>query len=154
MSIGFYAGSFDPFTNGHLHIVSTASKMFDKIIVGIGVNETKTRKYDKQLMQQAINKTFLELGITNAECIVYSGLTVDKANELNCNFLIRGLRNSKDYEAEENLAKINYKLGGLDTIFIRANDYDIISSTLVNELKKEGKDYSSFVPKQIYEIMK
>ncbi len=154
MSIGFYAGSFDPFTNGHLHIVATASKMFDKIIVGIGVNDAKTRKYDKELMQQAINQTFKELGIDNAECIVYFGLTVDKANELNCNFLIRGLRNSKDYEVEENLAKINYKLGGLDTIFIRANDYDIISSTLVNQLKKEGKDYSSFVPEQIYNIMK
>lgn len=56
MKIGFYAGSFDPFTVGHLHIVKVASKIFDKVIVGIGVNPKKTRRFDKQKMQEAIKK--------------------------------------------------------------------------------------------------
>lgn len=57
MKIGFYSGSFDPFTNGHLHIIKTASKVFDKVIVGIGINYQKKRRFDSLLMKSAIEKT-------------------------------------------------------------------------------------------------
>ena len=96
MKIGFYAGSFDPFTNGHLHVIKVSSQIFDKIIIGIGVNTT------------------------NATVITYSNLSVDAAIENNANFLIRGIRNGMDYDYEENIALINEEISSLDTIYVRA----------------------------------
>ena len=73
--IGFYAGSFDPFTNGHLAIVKKTTKCFDKVIIGIGKNSEKKGRIDKQKMKEAIEKTLEEEKITNAEVIIYDGLT-------------------------------------------------------------------------------
>ncbi len=153
MKIGFYAGSFDPFTIGHLLIVKKASKMFDKVIIGIGVNEHKKRAFDKEKMKEAINSICEKEKLFNCECIIYEGLTVDKAKELGATFLIRGLRNESDYIAEENLALINEKLSELDTVFYRAGDLGYISSSLVRELLKYKKDVSPFLPKEIYELI-
>ena len=153
MSVGFYAGSFDPFTVGHLHIVKTASKIFSRVVIGLGVNEDKTRKFDTVKMRECIMATLQREGINNVECVIYRGLTIDEMKEHGANFLIRGLRNSKDYEAEENMAKINNALGGVETIFLRADKYDIVSSTLVNQLRKQGKDYKDFVPTEVYEYI-
>ena len=111
MSIGFYAGSFDPFTIGHLHIVKTAVNLFDKVIIGVGINEEKKRKFDTEKMKECIEKTINSENLHNVMVVTYSGLTVDEMKKHNATFLIRGLRNSKDYEIEENLAKINKKLG-------------------------------------------
>jgi pantetheine-phosphate adenylyltransferase len=153
MSIGFYAGSFDPFTIGHLHIVKTAVNLFDKVIIGIGINEEKKRKYDTDKMKECIEKTLEKENLNNVLVVAYSGLTVDEMKKYNATFLIRGLRNSKDYEVEENLAKINKKLGDVDTIFLRADKYDIVSSTLVNQLKKQNKDYKEFLPDDVYKYV-
>jgi len=153
MSIGFYAGSFDPFTIGHLHIVKTAVNLFDKVIIGVGINEEKKRKYDTEKMKECIEKTINSENLHNVIVVTYSGLTVDEMKKHNATFLIRGLRNSKDYEMEENLAKINKKLGDVDTIFLRADKYDIVSSTLVNQLKKQNKDYKEFLPDDVYKCV-
>ena len=153
MSIGFYAGSFDPFTIGHLHIVKTAVNLFDKVIIGVGINEEKKRKYDTEKMKECIEKTINSENLHNVMVVTYSGLTVDEMKKHNATFLIRGLRNSKDYEVEENLAKINKKLGDVDTIFLRADKYDIVSSTLVNQLKKQNKDYKEFLPTEVYNFV-
>ena len=153
MSVGFYAGSFDPFTIGHLHIVKTAVNLFDKVIIGIGINEEKNRKYDTEKMKECIEKTINSENLHNVIVVTYSGLTVDEMKKHNATFLIRGLRNSKDYEMEENLAKINKKLGDVDTIFLRADKYDIVSSTLVNQLKKQNKDYKEFLPDDVYKCV-
>lgn len=153
MSIGFYAGSFDPFTVGHLHIIKTAISLFDKVIIGIGINEDKRRKYDIEKMKDCIEKTIAKENLDNVIVVSYTGLTVDEMKKHNANFLVRGLRNSKDYESEENLAKINKKLGDVDTIFLRADKYDIVSSTLVNQLKKQNKDYVEFVPADVYDYI-
>lgn len=93
MKIGFYSGSFDPFTNGHLHIIKTASKVFDKVIVGICINYQKKRRFDSLLMKSAIEKTLKNEQLHNVEVITYNSLTVDIALKYNSNFLIRGLRN-------------------------------------------------------------
>ena len=153
MSIGFYAGSFDPFTIGHLHIVKTAVNLFDKVIIGIGINEEKKRKYAIEKMKECIEKTIANEQINNVIVVSYTGLTVDEMKKHNATFLIRGLRNSKDYESEENLAKINKKLVDVDTIFLRADKYDIVSSTLVNQLKKQNRDYKEFLPSEVYKYV-
>lgn len=120
MKIAFYPGSFDPFTNGHLHVVKTACKLFDKVIIGIGINFQKERRFSNEIMKSAIQETLKLENINNAEVIIYEGLSVDIAKEYNCNYMIRGLRNDMDYQYEENLAQINEEISGLDTIYIRS----------------------------------
>lgn len=153
MKIGFYSGSFDPFTNGHLHIIKTASKVFDKVIVGIGINYQKKRRFDSLLMKSAIEKTLKNEQLHNVEVITYNSLTVDIALKYNSNFLIRGLRNDTDYAYEENLSQVNQELSDLDTIYFRAGNLDFISSSMVAELISYNKDVSKYLPKEILEII-
>ena len=131
MKIGFYAGSFDPFTNGHLHVISTASKLFDKIIIGIGVHPTKDRRFDRKLMKKIIEEILEKENILNTEVVIYDNFTVEAAKQYNSDFLIRGIRNNIDYEYEEELAKINEDISGLDTVYIRAGNFGNISSSMV-----------------------
>ena len=153
MRIGFYAGSFDPFTMGHMHVVETAAKLFDKLIIGIGENSAKERSYDKELMKQAIQKTLEQAKLENVEVVTYDDLSVDAARKNNCNFLVRGIRDDMDYYYEENIAQINEEISGLDTIYVRAGTYGSIRSSTVKELYRNGKDITKYVPKEILEIM-
>lgn len=152
--IGFYAGSFDPFTNGHLAIVKKASKCFEKVIVGIGQNSEKSSRCDKNMMRDAIEKTLKEENINNAEVFIYDGLTVKAAKQYNAEILIRGLRNGTDYQYEENIAEVNEIISGLDTCYFRAGNLGYISSSMVMELYKAGEDISKFVPKAVLEMLK
>ena len=151
--IGFYAGSFDPFTNGHLQIVIKASKCFDRVIVGIAYNNEKEVRFDKEKMKNAIQETIKELKLDNVEVTLYSGLTAEEAKKHNANILIRGLRNGTDYQYEENIAENNEKIFGLDTCYFRAGDLGYLSSSLVMELKKNNVDVSEFVPKHVASLL-
>lgn len=149
MKIAFYPGSFDPFTNGHLHVVKTACKLFDKVIIGIGINFQKERRFSNEIMKSAIQETLKLENINNAEVIIYEGLSVDIAQEYNCNYMIRGLRNDMDYQYEENLAQINEEISGLDTIYIRSGFLGFISSSMVVELLQNNKAVDKYLPKPI-----
>lgn len=149
MKIGFYSGSFDPFTNGHLHIVKTASHIFDKVIIGIGINYQKKRRYDINLMKEAIEQTLKTENLYNVEVITYDSLTVDIATSYHADFLIRGLRNDTDYAYEENLSQINEDISGLDTVYLRSSGLSFISSSMVSELIAYHKDVSKYLPKDI-----
>lgn len=155
MKIGFYAGSFSPFTNGHLQVVEKASKLFDKVIIGIGNNSQKTPRYDNEIMKRAIEKLLVRLELENTvSVVIYDNLSVDAAIENGANILIRGIRNGMDYEYEENMASINEEISGLDTIYIRAGKLGNISSSLVVELLKNNKNVSEYLPKEIEEAIK
>ena len=148
-----YAGSFDPFTNGHLHVLTQACELFDKVYVAIAVNSEKNRRVDKDVMKEAIEKVTKNNNLNNVEVIAFDGLTVDLAQEKNARFLVRGLRNGTDYEYEENLAVVNSKISGIETIYFRAGETAHISSSSVIELYKYGKDISKWVPKEVLEIL-
>lgn len=152
--IGFYAGSFDPFTNGHLQIVKKAAKCFGKVIVGIGYNSDKSERIDKNKMKIAVEETIKEIGLNNVEVVLYEGLTVEKAREMNSDILIRGLRNGTDYEYEENISEINDKLAGMDTCYFRAGDLGYLSSSVVMELYNHNKEIDNFVPKAVAKLLK
>ncbi len=151
--VGFYAGSFDPFTNGHLHVIEVSSKIFDKVIVGIGVNILKARRFDQNKMKEAMEKVIKANNLDNVEVITYDNLTVDSAKEHGANYLIRGIRNGMDYDYEENIALINEEISGIDTIYVRAGRLGALSSSMVMELLQCGKDVSKFLPKEILEII-
>lgn len=153
MKIGFYAGSFDPFTNGHLHVVETSAQLFDKVIIAIGVHSYKTRRFSKSKMKKAIEKVLVNRNLTNVEVIIYDGFTSDIAIEHESTFLIRGLRNGMDYQYEENISTINEVTSKMDTIYIRAGEYGSISSSMVMELLEYEKDVSNYVPKEILELL-
>ena len=151
---GFYAGSFDPFTNGHLHVIKSAAKLFDRLVIGVGVNPAKTRKYNQSKMALVIKDVLEREGITNTKVVVFTGLGVDAAIEYKCDVLVRGIRNGMDYEYEENLASVNEEVTGVDTIYIRAGQLGSISSSMVRELLKHKKDISKYVPIEVLDFIK
>ncbi len=153
MKIGFYSGSFDPFTNGHLHIVKTACQLFDKVIIGIGINHTKKRRYDLASMKKAIEETIKQENLKNVIVIDYDILTVDIAKKYNVNFLIRGLRNDTDYAYEENLAQINEEIAGIDTIYLRSGHLGFISSSMADELIRYKKDVVKYIPTPVLKAL-
>lgn len=151
--IGFYAGSFDPFTNGHLQIVKKAAKCFEKVIIGIGQNSDKKERVDKKQMLDAVRKTIEELGLENVEVVLYQGLTVDEAKKHKADILIRGLRNGTDYQYEENISEINEKISGIDTCYFRAGNLGYLSSSTVMEMCNNNKPIDEYVPKQVAKLL-
>lgn len=154
MKIGFYAGSFDPFTNGHLHVITQSAKLFDRVIVGIEVHPKKIRRFDKELMQKAIEQVLARNNLDNVTVISYNNLSVDVAIEYHSIFLVRGIRNGMDYEYEENIASINEEISELDTVYIRAGNLGNISSSMVMELLRNKKDVSKYLPKEVLALVK
>ena len=151
--IGFYAGSFDPFTNGHLAIVKKSARCFEKVIIGIGYNTEKKERIDKEKMKEAIEQTIKDEKIKNVEVVLYEGLTVDKAKECRADILIRGLRNGTDYEYEENISAINEKMAEIDTCYFRAGDLGYISSSVVMDFYKCNKSIDTLVPKPVAKLL-
>ena len=154
MKTGFYTGSFDPFTNGHLHVVTKAAEVFDKVIIGIGIHPTKRRRYDKEEMKHAIEKVLKRENLDNVCVIEYDNLSVDCAKEHNSTYLIRGIRNGTDYEYEEIMASMNEELSGLDTIYFRAGKLGNISSSMVVELLRNGRNVDTYLPNEIVDVIK
>lgn len=141
-----YPGSFDPFTNGHLDVVKKSAKLFDHVVVAIGVNSDKKRNYDVDDMKSAIEQALEEQGIHNCEVCFYSGLVAEYAKENDIGYMIRGLRNTTDYNYEENIAEVNKLINPeLEYVYFRAENVGI-SSSMVRELLSYGKDVSKYVP--------
>lgn len=146
MSKAIYAGSFDPFTFGHLDICKKASTLYDKLYIVIGVNTQKKRMFDIQIMKTAIEKDLCDSNIDNFEVVVFDGLIAHLAENLNAKYLVRGLRNNMDYNYEENIAEINKLINpSLNSIYFRA-DNKAVSSSMVKELYSYGQDLSKYVP--------
>ncbi len=151
--VGFYAGSFDPFTNGHLQIVKKTAKCFKNVIIGIGYNSDKSTRIDKHDMKKAIEETIKELNLDNVTVTLYEGLTVDEAKRQGADILIRGLRNGTDYQYEENISEMNEKISGMDTCYFRAGELGYLSSSLVMELYNNNSSIDEYVPKQVAKLL-
>ena len=150
--IALYAGSFDPFTNGHMDIVRKAAALFDEVVVMIGVNIGKRRAFDAEAMRGAI-QTALDAEGLSARAVIHTGLVADYCAQHGIRWYVRGLRNSADYGYEENLAQVNHLIDpALETIYLRG-DEPAVSSSMVRELMAFGKPVDRFVPASVLEII-
>ncbi len=140
-----FAGSFDPFTKGHYALLKRALPMFDKIVVGIGRNSVKKSMFSIEERVAAIEKVFA--GEERIEVKVYDCLTMEFAKETGASVLLRGVRSIKDFEYERDIADINLRIGGIDTVLLISEpEYSAISSSVVRELITYGKDVSGLLP--------
>ena len=152
MTIALYAGSFDPITFGHLDIIKQSSEIFEKIIIGVANNPDKKSFFPIKDRVKLIKECVKN--IPNAEVHDYDGLTIDFAKKHGATVLVRGLRNSADFEYENQLAKINYDLANdIKTIFFVSKvENNYISSSAVRELISHNCDISKYVPEPVLKI--
>ncbi|MDE6716807.1 MAG: pantetheine-phosphate adenylyltransferase [Muribaculaceae bacterium] len=147
-----FAGSFDPFTAGHLRIVERALTVFDRVIVAVGRNIRKPcPEADMNERLKSIERAVSSLNFPGEEprvtVTLYSGLTATFARETGADALLRGVRSVTDFEYERNLADVNLKLLGMDTYFLLAEpEYSFISSSVARELMANGHDISGIIP--------
>lgn len=140
-----YAGSFDPFTRGHADIVNRGLALFDKVIIAIGVNESKRCLFSSEQRQRQIR--YFYRSEPRVEVLTYDGLTVDFAQEQGVRFLLRGVRSSTDMEYERTLADLNRHIASMETVLLPASQQlTHISSTVVRELLHFGGDVFGFLP--------
>lgn len=147
--IAIFPGSFDPFTKGHEDVARRGAQMFDKLIIAIGNNSSKHRYIPVDVMISKIKAVFSD--VENIEVTSFSGLTSTYAKEQKANYLLRGLRNTTDFEYENTIAQANHHVNpDLETVFLITNPaYAFISSSIVRELEKFGADASAFLPYKI-----
>ncbi|MBQ0050012.1 MAG: pantetheine-phosphate adenylyltransferase [Bacteroidales bacterium] len=141
-----FPGSFNPFTKGHADIVARAMRLFDEVIVAVGYNENKSKRLaDIESRMETIRHLYADK--TQVRVVCYSGLTTEIAAELHANAILRSVRSVKDYEYELQMADINHRLTGIETIILFARpEYASISSSVVRELQHFGHDITEFLP--------
>ncbi|MBQ4229431.1 MAG: pantetheine-phosphate adenylyltransferase [Bacteroidaceae bacterium] len=140
-----FPGSFDPFTLGHDDIVRRALTLFDEVVVAIGYNEQKSGWKPVEERIASIRKLYEDEPRVRVES--YTGLTVDFAKEQGITAIIRGVRTTKDFEYELQMADMNRRLTGIETILLPASpEFASLSSSLVRELARFGRDISTFLP--------
>lgn len=140
-----YAGSFDPFTNGHLAIVERATNLFDEVIIAVGQNQSKSTLFSAAERVNLIERSLAPEG--KVKVALLSGLTVDFAHQQGAQYLVRGLRNGSDFDYEQRIAAMNYQLAGLETVYLQARPTDqMLASSMLKEVAAAGGDISPFVP--------
>ena len=146
MKTAIFPGSFDPFTVGHQDIVRRALPLFDRIVIGVGVNAQKTPLFSPEERVEMIRKAFKDEPRITVR--TYSNLTVDFAREEGAEFMLRGVRSTIDFEYEKAFAEANKQLSGLETVLMLTKpEYEHISSSLVRDLYSYGKDITPYLPK-------
>ena len=140
-----FPGSFDPFTLGHLDVLRSTLKLFDKVVIGIGYNLSKKGFFDIDERIDIVRQSIT--GIENVSVESYQGLTIDFCKSVNANFIVRGLRTTTDFELERVIAQANSKMSpNILTVFIPSGtEYSFISSTVVRDLIANGGDISKFM---------
>ena len=143
--IAVFPGTFDPITIGHVSIVQRALPLFEKIVVGMGVNNSKRTMFAQEQRIAWIQAAFP--GEARVEAIAFEGLTVELCKRVGATFIIRGLRNSTDHGYERSIALMNRQISGVETLFLpSAPEHAHISSTIVRELIANKADVSALVP--------
>lgn len=145
MKRAIFPGTFDPFTIGHYSIVMRGLNLFDEIIIGIGVNQSKKTLFDMDNRVNMIRQAFKNEPRVSIE--TYDSLTIDFADAMGAKYILRGLRTVSDFEYEHTISNANRQLNGLETVLLfTETEYSFISSTVVRDLIRYGRDISGFLP--------
>lgn len=154
MKVAIYPGSFDPITSGHLNIIRRAANIFDKLIVCVMVNGTKSPLFTQEERLQMIRDVVSD--IPNVEVDSSCELLAEYARQKGSCVIVKGLRAGSDFENEFSMAIINHKINpNLDTMFLTAeHQYMYLSSSTVKELANYDVDLSEFLPEQIIPVFK
>ena len=144
--IALFPGSFDPFTNGHLDIVRRGAELFDKLIIAIGHNSSKQRYLPLAWMQEQVAQLFADDARISVQA--YQGLTAEFARQQGARYLLRGLRNTIDFEYENAIAQGNrHVFAELETVFLPPTPaLATLSSTIIRDIHRFGGDVRALVP--------
>ncbi len=147
MKTAIFPGTFDPFTVGHASIVERGLPLFDRIVIGVGVNDNKRTLYTNEERVRNIQEIYANE--PRVKVVAYDDLTVDLAKREGASFILRGIRSVKDFEYERDIAAMNERLSGVETVLLFTEpQYMSISSSVVRELLRFGKDVTEFLPKK------
>jgi pantetheine-phosphate adenylyltransferase len=143
-------GSFDPVTNGHLDIISRASRLYDEVVVTVLINKTKQGLFTVDERIEMLGEVTKVYG--NVKVDKFHGLLVDYCRQNDIPVIVKGLRAVSDYEYELQMAQMNHRLAGVETMFMSTNPlYSFLASSLIKEVAKYGGDVSGLVPELIQE---
>ena len=147
--ICLFPGTFDPVTLGHVDIITRALPLFDKIVVGIGINTSKAPMFSAEKRLSWLKEIFKDQ--PTVEGAVYEGLTVNFCRTINARFILRGIRYVSDFEYEKTIADANRTLDkSIETIFLTGEPkYTSVASTIVRDIIKNGGDASHFLPPEV-----
>ena len=153
MTIAIYPGSFDPVTNGHLDVIVRASKIVDRLVVGVLVNNSKKPMFtadERVEMLKAVTKDY-----PNVSVVAFEGLTIDFAHQMNARVIVRGLRAITDFDYELQMAQTNRVLAeDVDTMFFSTSlEYSYLSSSTVKEIARYGGNIARCVPQIVADRM-
>ena len=143
--IALFPGTFDPFTIGHQSLVERGLALVDEIVISIGINDKKRTHFSLERRLEAIRDLYKDN--PRVRVMAYNQLTVDFAREVGAGFILRGIRTVNDFEYEKSIADVNRKLTGIETfILFTEPEHTHISSSIVRELLRYGRDVSQFIP--------
>jgi pantetheine-phosphate adenylyltransferase len=151
--LAIYPGSFDPPTLGHLDVIERASKLFDHIIVAVGVNSAKKPLLSAKDRVESLRRSTAHLA--NISVDSFEGLLVEYVQSTGAKSIVRGLRATADFEYEFQMAMVNRRLASeIDTVFLMTKwEHSYLSSSIVREVATLGGDYSEMVPKPVAEVI-
>jgi pantetheine-phosphate adenylyltransferase len=141
---GLFPGSFDPFTKGHEAVVLKALAVFDEIIIGVGINSKKQGYFTLESRVEHIRSLFADY--PTVKVLTYQKLTVDFCKEIGATHIVRGLRDSKDFEYEKTIAHMNHAISGIETLFfLTSQEHSAINSSIIREMHQNHADITPFV---------
>ena len=148
MKKAVFPGSFDPITLGHVDLIYRGLEIFDEIIIAIGVNADKKQLFSLEDKILQIKNTFKNE--PRIKVASFKGLTIDFCKSVNSKYMLRGLRNSSDFNYEQSIAQTNYSISSIESVFLISSPQLIhISSTIVRDIIRNGGDYKSLVPESV-----